>query len=36
VNGKRHRDRRKTERKARAQADAVLAKMVKGEIEAVQ
>jgi integrase len=36
VNGKRHRDRRKTERKARAQADAVLAKMVKGEIEALK
>jgi integrase len=36
VNGKRHRDRRKTEREARALADAVLSKLVKGEIEALE
>lgn len=36
VNGRRHRDRRNTERIARAHADAVLSKLVKGEMEALE
>lgn len=36
ANGKRHRERRNTLRKARALADAVIAKLVKGEMEALE